>query len=141
MVLGKRLNHTHRNSHNEPLKKKRKTVKKSKLHPNAKAHNGKNVIPRKKIHYPSTHIFPYITDSNLVKHNLWSTRKNMNNAITDATRSLSDVKRINEKLYLLTHKRLPNEPIKLFKNLATLTPAEFAHVKATCIKQNVLRHK
>ena len=141
MVLGKRLNHTHRNSHNESLKKKRKTVKKSKLHPNAKMHNGKNSIARLKTRYNQAHIFPYIADSNLVKGNLWSTSKNMKNAISDVTQSLSDVKRINEKVYLLKHKRLLKEPAKLFKKLATLSPAEFAHVKAKWIASNVLKNK
>lgn len=131
-------NNTQNNTQN---KKKRKTAKKRiTFHHNVKKYNGKNIIPREKTVYQQSHIFPYITSNNLVKGNLWSTSKNMKNAINDATQSLSDVKRINEKVYLLKHKRLLQEPAKIFKNLATtLSPAEFAHVKAKWIASNVLQ--
>jgi hypothetical protein len=142
MVLGKRLNHTHRNSHNESLKKKRKTVKKSKLHPNAKMHNGKNSTARLKTRYNQAHIFPYIADSNLVKHNLWSTSKNMKNTMANARETLLDTKPTNEKKYILTQKflkRMRNTLSKANLKLAMMHPAKFAHKKAKWIERNVIK--
>jgi len=112
------------------------------LHPNAKAHNGKNVIPRKKIHYPSTHIFPYITDSNLVKHNLWSTSKNMQNTMANARKTLLDTDPTNDKKYILTQKflkRMGNRLSHANRQLSMMHPTNFAHKKAKWIERNVLK--
>lgn len=142
MVLGKRLSCTHRNSHNESLKKKRKTAKKSKYHPNAKMHNGKNSIARLKTRYNQAHIFPYIINSNLVKHNLWSTPTNMQNTIVHARKTLLDTDPTNEKKYILTQKflkRMGNKLSHANRQLATMEPKNFAHKKAKWIERNVLK--
>ena len=142
MVFGKRLSHTHRNSHNESLKKKRKTAKKITLHPNAKMHNGKNSIARLKTRYNQAHIFPYITDSNLVKHNLWSTSKNMHNTMANARKTLLDTNPTNDKKYILTQKflkRMGNTLSHANRQLAMMHPTNFAHKKAKWIERNVIK--
>lgn len=121
-------------------KNTRRKVKKIKFHHHVKDYNGKSAIPRTIFVYPHNHIFPYIS-TNLVKGNLWSTATNLKHANENKIQSLSNAKRINEKIYLLKHKQLPFEHIKLFRNLATQTPAEFAHTKATWIASNTHRHK
>jgi hypothetical protein len=105
-------------------------------------HNGKNSTARLKTRYNHAHIFPYITDSNLVKHNLWSTSKNMQNTMANARKILLDTDPTNDKKYILTQKflkRMGNKLSKANLQLAMMHPANFAHKKGKWIERNVLK--
>lgn len=132
-TLTRKRNSTTQN-HTKYKKKSKTSKKRITFHHNVKEYNGKNSIPREKIRYKPNHIFPYITNSNLLKGNLWSTSKNRMNAINNLKKTLSNKESINEERYLRKHKRLPPS----YAYLAKLSPAEFAHRKAKWIERNIL---